>query len=512
MPSGITGYLGDPGRHPRWNRIPTPARLLNTIVFAYPHQTYQRMASMISPDTTRQAFSASQEDQAPAGPQYNLTRARLASFAFLLPYFVSTVTTAPLKVIDIPTRFLEYAILAVLIIEKIVSSKSSSRRGGFALASFFAILVCIYALFRAQPVYGTSNQYLAAGLAFVVIYGFGAVYAGNLFEPRVFVDVFWKLSIASLWIALTAFAFSKVFGGFLLVSVKLDTGIGRMQGLLSEPSAWAPVLAAILLLSIRRRSWFNVALSILGVIVVQSPTVYITMIISLVGYYLITTAWRKGKPLALLLVASVSLLIAGLVRGIDTGQFLKSHNPIEHAIGRTLDGIANVTSGGTLGDNARFTYVQVVIGDIQANGWTWFGYGPNSSSVFFPAKYLDYSGLRPLGPASIWNRAWFEFGLVGMAVLLFGIVIAVLRSSKSPLLAAVLLPFVLSSCINGASGHQLYKLVELAILLFACNWIARTRPFCRAVGPVEVGTALGKRKEPFAITADPASTQHAVIK
>jgi hypothetical protein len=416
----------------------------------------------------------------------HLLRERVGAAAFLLPYFVATASTAPLTRHNIPTRFLEYAVLSILMIGALAAPTPRRRSRGFVGVSLLVLLVAVYAVARGHPRYGTTEQYLAAGLAFTVIYGFTILYARNLFSLNAFCETFWRFSVASLWIALLSYVSHKAFGDYYLVSVRLDTGIGRLQGFLSEPSAWAPVLTAMILLSIRRRSYGYLLLSLLGVVLTQSPTTFITAAITVPTYYVVISKWRRGKPVAIGLLVGSALAVIGFVRTADPSRYLESSNPIAHTIGRTLSGISNVTSGGAVGENARFSYLQTVLADIRGSGRTWLGFGPDASSVFFPAKYPLFTGLRPIGPASIWNRAWFEFGLIGMLFLIGVMVLAIVRSYKYPTLAAILLPFILSSCINEAGGHQLNKIVELAILLLAFGWL---KPSENATGVAPSRTA-----------------------
>jgi hypothetical protein len=97
-------------------------------------------------------------------------------------------------------------------------------------------------------------------MLFVITYVIVAVFAGLFFEERLFERVIWQATTVVLWIGVASCAASRLTGHPLLVN-SAHEGL-RMVGTLTEPSDWAPVLTLVLLLALRRRSWFYAALAL----------------------------------------------------------------------------------------------------------------------------------------------------------------------------------------------------------------------------------------------------------
>jgi len=323
-------------------------------------------------------------------------------------------------------------------------------------------------------------------LIYSAAYAVPGVFAALFYREDLFADVFWALTRASIWVALIAYAFSRVAGHAVLVNAQL--GNDRLQGLLIEPSAWAPVVAAGILMALRRRSRVYVVLVVLVAILTQSPTVYIVVAISIPVYYLLTI--RNGfrtKRLLVLLIAAVALPVAvNFLQTANADTYLNSSNRPSVVVGRMISGVQSIDSGGTTGTNGRFTSTKQAISNTEDLGLLNFGGGPGSSNAYFSAEYPNVPGQSVgLRTNALWVDILFNFGRVGVAVLFLLLATATIRMRRVPAAAEILLPFIVVSFINSAEGVALYQFSILAICLFAFGW-GLPQAWCQIKKPIPV--------------------------
>ena len=99
-------------------------------------------------------------------------------------------------------------------------------------------------------------------IIFIITYLDVGVFAALFFQARPFERVIWRAATMALWIGAASWLATLVTHHLILVST--SHGVIRMQGTLSEPSAWAPVIPIVALLAIRRRSPLYAALALAG--------------------------------------------------------------------------------------------------------------------------------------------------------------------------------------------------------------------------------------------------------
>jgi hypothetical protein len=280
------------------------------------------------------------------------------------------------------------------------------------------------------------------------------------FEERVFERVTWRAAIVALWIGVLSWLASRLTHHLLLVSE--SHGVLRMQGLLSEPSAWAPVIPLVTLFAIRRRSWLSLGLAALATVLTASPTCVLVLAATIPLYYVLTGTRRSRVVVVFALAVSLPAAVLFLYAA-GPSPYLDSHNTAEKAVGRLLAGIEYAKTDGRAGHNTRLSDTRVVISEAEANGWLLAGSGPAADQTYFPARFP--SGT--LRPNALWVSVLFDFGLIGVLLLGALMVIAVWRMRRRPHMCAILLPFFVASLINSAEGSFEYGFVALGIMLFA---------------------------------------------
>lgn len=331
-------------------------------------------------------------------------------------------------------------------------------------AAVLVLVVCAYLVFGSWPSsFGTGHSYDVQAVYFVLTYLAVCIFAVLFFEERAFERVIWRAAILALWIGVLSWLVSRLTHHSLLVSE--SHGVLRMQGMLSEPSAWAPVIPLVVLLAIHRRSWWALGLAALATVLTASPTCVLVLAATIPLYYVLTGT-RRSRVVVVVALA-VSLPAAALfVYAAGPSPYLDSHNTAEKAVGRLLAGIEYAKTDGRAGHNTRLADTRVVISDAKANGWILAGAGPAADETYFPARFP--SGT--LRPNALWVSVLFDFGLIGGLLLGTLMVIAVWRVRHRPQMCAILLPFFVASLINSAEGSFEYGFVALGIVLFTFEW------------------------------------------
>ena len=387
-----------------------------------------------------------------------------ATWLFLLPFLTAGVILDSAKI--------QAAGLLLLAIGYLVSSRPRFPRRAAAriclAAAVLLLIVCAYLVFGSWPSsYGSASSYDKNAVLFVVTYADVAVFAALFFEARLFERVIWRGATAALWIGVLSWLASRLTHHLILVST--SHGAIRMQGTLSEPSAWAPVIPLVVLLAVRRRSWLSLGLALVATCLTASPTCLIVLVASVLLYYALTGTRRQRRAIVITLGVLVPAS-AAFVLTATPAQYLNSHNTPEKAIGRLLAGIQNIDTDGQQGHNTRWASTRVTMADTADNGWLLTGAGPAADVTYFALRYPATAGPQPYQPNALWVAVLFDFGLTGVAVLAVLMLTAAWRMRKDPGLCAVLLPFSVSAVVNSAEGSFAYSFVALGILLFTFRW------------------------------------------
>jgi hypothetical protein len=387
-----------------------------------------------------------------------------ATWLFVLPFSTAGIAQDSAKIEVAGLAALAFT--AFVVFRLPVPAKAVYRIG--LTAAVLALTICAYLISGAWPSsYGTAGSYDTQAVIFAITYLAVAAFTVLFFDERLFERVIWRAVTVALWIAVLSCLASRLTHELLLVSE--SHGALRMQGTLSEPSAWAPLLPVIVLLAIQRRSWPYLALAAAGAVLAASPTCILVLLATVPAHYVLTGTRRQRVAVLLALAACVPAAVF-FVQTANPRLYLDSHSTAEVAVGRLLSGIQNVETGGRAGHNTRMASTRVVIAEARANGWLLTGAGPAADSTYFPAKFPADSRLRFSGTNSLLVSVLFDFGAPGVAVLGSLMLAAVWRMRRRPEMSAILLPFFAASLINSAEGPFEYAFVALGIMVFTFGW------------------------------------------
>jgi hypothetical protein len=355
------------------------------------------------------------------------------------------------------------------------------------------LIVATYLVLGSWPSsFGSVRAYDIGAAYFVVPYVTVCIFASLFFKEHIFGRVVWRVATATLWVGVLSYLLTHLLHHPLLVSE--SHGMLRMQGTLTEPSAWAPVIPLVLLMAIRRRSWWHVGLAVIGAVSAASPTCLLVLIVTVLLYYALTGTRRQRLAVAVGLAALIPAALL-FVSAARPSHYLNSHSPAEKTVGRFLAGIESVETDGRQGHNTRFTSTKVVLAEVSANGWMLTGAGPAADTTYFPAKFGS-----TVQPNALWVSVLFDFGLIGVVVLSVLMLAAVWRMRRYSQMCAILLPFFIASLINSAEGTFEYKFVALGIVLFAFGWVRSDGTGASPLVPLELTGRLGVQSEKGART------------
>ncbi|WP_212996797.1 hypothetical protein [Winogradskya consettensis] len=381
---------------------------------------------------------------------------RLATWVFIVPALTGYVRLPGGANVVLPVSELGLGLLLLLVLGVIVKGPVRLR----ALATIAATVVVLFGLFVAYTLawphlrgwaFAEPAPHLA--LAAVVSCCTAVAYALLFYREDVFIDVFWKAAIGAIVTAVAAYVMNELAGSGWLVHRQYGTP--RLQGLLSEPSAWAPFVSALLLLALARRRRLWVGFFLLAAVLTKSPTVLLSTVGSLAAWYVLIRR-RSTTRYAML----AGLLVAGTIavnwlKGIDIYRPLSS-SLVDQFVVRLASGVHAVTSGGVTGRNDRFTSTQAVIDEMALRGWLWTGIGPGSEGYI-----LGSTGLLP-NALPVYVMA--SFGILGVIVLMGMLVRTIIRLRTRASLG-LFLAFIIASMINSAGGWEFYKFVIVAVVV-----------------------------------------------
>lgn len=395
-------------------------------------------------------------------------RASRATWVWLAPYFVASVVLAPMESSALPTKYVEWGIITLLGFIALVAGTEGSKSHRILAVTIPLILIAL--AYEVLGPRGPDRPHLIGALVYFLVYAVTTIYAALFFRGKDFVDHFYRFAVASALVAVIFYALSVGLGVTLMSNWRGGSGVTgqRLQGFLFEPSAWAPIVPALMITAWRRQHWLGVVLGLCVVLLAQSPTVLLVTVLGICLYYLVTTSWAGMKIPALVVMILIVVGGAAFVNNSDGYAMQKSQNSTEKFVGRLVVGIQSLAEGDQRGE-ARIDSTAVILQDIADSGTIVFGKGLNSASVDYGED--DDNKYRA---NNIWVRTLYETGIVGLVILLIAMFIAVVRMHRYRSLAAIFIPFFVASMVNSAGGHQLYKFVFLGVLIFALNWMPRS--------------------------------------
>ena len=394
----------------------------------------------------------------------------LATFIFLISFYISEITIGGTSSINIPTNILEVVTISGVAMAVLLLT-SNPRRCYYRLiyiAAGVAIIQCLYFIFlNLNPIESYFTNYVTKASRLYIYIIIITIYSLFLYKEEVLVQWFYRLGIGSIVLGLLALAAYYLVGSRILLD--FSYGSARPQALFTEPSAWAPVIGSVGIISWKRKSYLIFGLTMMMMILSKSPTVVLVVVLSFIVVFLLE---RGGLRAAVFGFGSV--VIVGVLFVVLGGwDWLVNSGVGGNTVERFAVGITAASTLAEEGYNPRVTGAIDIITNLSKHDLLWTGYGLNSSTVYFQA-------ITPVGEPheraySLLLTLLFSFGIVGTIIIIFwGTKVADrLTKIKSPYLY-VYIPFLLVSMINSAQGFVTYKFVILGLIVYLeMEWFRR---------------------------------------
>ena len=395
----------------------------------------------------------------------NVTSARvsisnLAGAAFLCSFFFVEISTTD-RIIPIPSLFPELIVIITLMLYTTTCGISSRRLYYFGFGvSFLLFIQLIYFLYLyAFPLSGNLVEYVTRAMRLYLYLVLITFYSIFLYKEKSLIQGFYYVGLSVLIVGIAAWVAYQITGLRLLLDFAY--GFPRVKAFFSEPSATAPVVAAIAILGWKKRSWPAITGSASFLFLSASPTVFIVVLLSITGVFILE---RRH---------SINVIVGGLLFVLLVSVFIFGGGPswiIQNEIGgltirRLMEGVNYAITLSDYGYNPRFAGAMDIFTELQMKGLLWTGAGLNSASVYFGA--VTPKGQVPVRDFSLFLTILFSYGLIG-TIFLFVLAVRtafLLKSIKSTYLY-IYIPFLITSMINSAQGFLTYKFVLLGIIAY----------------------------------------------
>ncbi|NYU20930.1 hypothetical protein BBM43_18325 [Vibrio parahaemolyticus] len=222
---------------------------------------------------------------------------------------------------------------------------------------------------------------------------------------------------------------------FFGIGVDYGYGAPRMQGFLSEPSAWGGFASVLLLSGVYYRSYFNIALFTLLIALTMSPMTMLVCLFSLLIY----TITRLPNILRFLTYGLILFTVAVSIYSLLTISF--DNIPLR----RLSEGVLYIVTLGEQGYNPRFEVMMNMVNFLIEREHIYFGYGVNQS-WFFEQEMNSISSFN------LWMEWLFSFGLIGL--IGYGLVslFILFKRYGNPHIKILLISFYSYTLLNSAQG------------------------------------------------------------
>lgn len=391
--------------------------------------------------------------------------AALAMSAFILGYFIFEYHP-PAQDVPLPFHYVEWLLLGVAVV---MGARAAAEQGPKLLALTLAIgLIGTAALiaYSGQAAIGSESAYFTAAFTQGVYIFTAGIVAFIFYREATFLKVWNRIAYVAVAVAILGFFAARVGITPIFAQYSANGSGLRLTGLLSEASAWAPVIPGLLFIALRKKSFPLILLSLAALALTRSPTVMLATLMSAAVIILV----RPGKSALKIAVigASAWALFALWPKIQDpalSGSLVASGNPIQVAIGRLLSGFQYIDTAGTTGENVRYDGVQETIRVAVEGGWVLTGRGLGSSQVYFATAFDQQMAF------SYPVQVFFDFGILGLALFLFLAVRTIWRMRGSEV-SYIFLPFFMAAIINSAQGGASTKFIWLAIFAYTFTTVA----------------------------------------
>jgi hypothetical protein len=407
----------------------------------------------------------------------NLSIYEFAALVFLIPCFFMRIflweENGNAQFYDLkhnyplPFRNFEPFVIPILLI---FSKRIRKERIiGLIFIAIFLVFIEFYHLFayHLHPLVGTTTIFLTK---FVKLYGYIiaiSIYSLFFFDEKIFNKYFIFFIKFSIIASFILYFLYSVTG--IPLQIHTDRG-ARIQGFLSEPSGFAPFLGAFLIIMGREKNYIYIFLAFIAIALTKSPTVFLTVIFSLLVYWL--TISKSGGLISFLIGLPIffgSYLIYDFVSKTDLNdrayEMFTSDIGVVVAMGRLLNGVEDLKSGGEMGTNSRLQGVLQTTYFLEKNNLFWTGYGLNCSSALAKSTKEEAGDYTFLLTIVVW------YGYTGLIVYLLLTFNAFAKlKQKYTTFYPVFATFFVTTCLNCAGGFVINKIVIMGfILAFTTN-------------------------------------------
>ncbi len=268
------------------------------------------------------------------------------------------------------------------------------------------------------------------------------IFAKYIYRSDKFIKYFTSLSITSLIILLSLYLLDiEILGGYAY-------GIFRPILLLSEPSAWAPIVAYIMTYGVYKKKYYLSVLALFSIFYINSGT---TIVVSMAVFSIYYVNKFRGKwmiPLFVLLIILIPLILNSSIMNL-------------HAVTR-IDAAINTFSieDNVMGQSRLVTLSNIAL-YLHKTGTLAFGTGFNTARIIHPGTddYDEFSTLHLI---------LHSFGLSGIVIYIIVILSSFILLMKNYMfkeMHILYLAFVFASITNSAEGAILFKFHFMIIFL-----------------------------------------------
>lgn len=250
---------------------------------------------------------------------------------------------------------------------------------------------------------------------------------------------------------------------FLRIGVDSAYGAKRMQGLMSEPSAFAFCSSLLLVNFLETKKKLPLFLTFICIIMTKSPTV---MLVTVGTFFLYL--FFKQNLLMKVLIATIALILLLNLQSICI--FLYDKTEI-YSFNRLALGMEALSSLGKGGYNPRlFTVFYIFDSFNDTDLFTkLFGMGWASQTYYFTSKGM-------MANICWWLDIYISFGLIGLSIFLVALFLSFLKLRSQPNLEKYsFLAIFMYVLINTAMGIQLQLYFYALLLMILSSKIKSTK-------------------------------------
>lgn len=347
--------------------------------------------------------------------------------------------TLPLEILTILSIFI------IGLFPKYGNTYIDPKKALFVFFMLFVFLMLLEHSLGMAVVYADGNvKGQLVNLVRMFLYLFvTVVFAKFYFDFKIFQKVLFGFS---LWIVMVSVVIHIFFPAWFS---DVGYGIPRPMLLLSEPSAFAPIVTFLFFTSLIKKHVIGMACSILLIYFLASGTVLVVFAIT--GFLFLV--FCKRAMFIMLIVVSIPL-------ALFNADKINSTIEESHLLSRISGALMNTDVVEGEGGTARLITFFNLYSELKKDNRVYLGRGFNSAKVFFGNKWE----FREFG---LLHFYLFSFGIVGLFIMLFIVFSAFIKvyRSRNVEFLVMFIPFVLSSLINSAQGTVLHKFAYLFVFV-----------------------------------------------